>query len=107
MTESNRSSSSSRRALTAFAKSLGKICRGEVLVIAGDDEGAFADANGVARLEVNENRSGVDDRPPMFNHTAVEIGPSSFDPSRRRFTPENEVNAAPHAGFLTGRSLRR
>jgi hypothetical protein len=73
MTESNRSISSSRRALTAFAKSLGKICRGEVLVIARDDEGAFTDANGVARLEVNENRSGVDDRPPMFDRPQLRL----------------------------------
>jgi hypothetical protein len=87
MTESNRSRSSSRRALTAFAKSLGKICRGEVLVIPGDDEGAFTDANEVARLEVNENKSGVDDRPPMFNHTAVEIGQSSFDHLSTSFYP--------------------
>lgn len=78
-----------------------------MLIIAGDDEGALTDADGVARSEVNENKSGVDDRPPMFNHTAVEIGQSSFNQLSMSFYPrKNEVNIAPHAGLLTGRLLR-
>jgi hypothetical protein len=45
---------------------LGKICRGAVLVIARDDEAESTDADDVARLELNENKSGVDDRVPML-----------------------------------------
>jgi hypothetical protein len=45
-----------------------------VLVIDRDDEGGSTDADDVARLELNENKSGVDDRVPMLNHAAVEIG---------------------------------
>jgi len=42
--------------------------------LAGGVEEGFADAAEVARLDANENRSGVDDRVPMLNHAAVEIG---------------------------------
>ena len=45
-----------------------------MLVIARDDEGESTDADDVARLELNENKSGVDDRVPMLNHAVVEIG---------------------------------
>jgi hypothetical protein len=45
-----------------------------VLVIARDDEGESTDAEDVARLELNENKSGVDDRVPTLNHAVVEIG---------------------------------
>jgi hypothetical protein len=65
MAEGNRSRSSSRSSLTAFAKSLGKICRGAVLVIGRDNECESTDADDLARLEPNENKSGVDDRVPM------------------------------------------
>jgi len=42
--------------------------------LAGGVEEGFADAAEVARLDANENRSGVDDRVPMLNHAAIEIG---------------------------------
>jgi hypothetical protein len=47
---------------------LGKTYRDEV--IAGEDEGGFADATG----DSTENKSGVDDPVPMSNHSTVEIG---------------------------------
>jgi len=42
--------------------------------LSGGVEEGLADAAEVARLDANANRSGVDDRVPMLNHAAVEIG---------------------------------
>jgi hypothetical protein len=59
---SNRSSSWSPSCLIAFDRSAGRTCRDEVWVIAGDDDGRFADEEDGSRLNASENKSGVDDR---------------------------------------------
>jgi hypothetical protein len=41
-------------------------------------EVGFAESDEVVRLDENENRSDVDDRVPMLNHVAVEIGQQRF-----------------------------
>jgi hypothetical protein len=75
--ESNRSSSLSASCCIAFRRSAGKAYRDTdvgTAALATEVEEGLADADAVARLDANENRSGVDDRVPMLNHAAVEIG---------------------------------
>jgi hypothetical protein len=70
--DSNRSSSVSASCFIACGRFAGKTYRDTdvgTAALATEVEAGF-----VVVLDANENRSGVDDRVPMLNHGAVEIG---------------------------------